>query len=95
MSVVIIGGNDCMVCKYKNLCKEYNCNAKVFTQMGGSLKNRIGNADLLVLFTNTVSHKMVKVALTEAKCSSLKVARCHSSSISALKNVLEEHVVGV
>ena len=25
MSVVIIGGNECMVCKYKSLCKEYQC----------------------------------------------------------------------
>ncbi|HIT79623.1 MAG TPA: DUF2325 domain-containing protein, partial [Candidatus Faecivivens stercorigallinarum] len=32
MSVVIIGGNDCMVCQYKTLCKKYGCRAKVFTQ---------------------------------------------------------------
>ena len=28
MSVVIIGGNECMVHQYKNLCREYRCDAK-------------------------------------------------------------------
>lgn len=92
MSVVIVGGNDCMVCKYKDLCKKYNCKAKVFTHMVG-IKNQIGNPDLLVLFTNTVSHKMVKTALAKTKGQqNIKIARCHSSSMTALKGVLEEYV---
>ena len=33
MSVVIIGGHDRMVHQYKKVCKNYNCKAKVFTQM--------------------------------------------------------------
>ena len=32
MSVVIVGGNDCMVCRYKRICKEFDYKAKVFTQ---------------------------------------------------------------
>ena len=31
--LVIIGGHDCMACKYKELCEQYNCKAKVFTQV--------------------------------------------------------------
>lgn len=92
MSVVIIGGNDCMVCQYKNLCKEYQCRAKVFTQMTGTMKDKMGNPDLVVLFTNTVSHKMVKCALSEAKRKHTKIARTHSSSMAALRSILEEHV---
>lgn len=30
MSVVIIGGNECMVRRYKDLCQEFRCDAKVF-----------------------------------------------------------------
>lgn len=33
MSVVVVGGNDRMATRYKDICKEYNCKAKVFTQM--------------------------------------------------------------
>lgn len=88
--LVIIGGHDCMACKYKELCKEYNCKAKVFTQVPKNLDKQIGNPDLMVLFTNTVSHRMVNCAVTEAKRKNINVVRCHTSSASALKQILEE-----
>lgn len=92
MSIAIIGGNDCMVKEYKDLCKQYRCKAKVFTQPCG-IKKQVGSPDLLILFTNTVSHKMVKCALaaTNGKCSN--VVRCHSSSMAALREILEKHAV--
>lgn len=95
MSVVIIGGNERMERQYKNICEEYNCSAKVMTKMTGSFQNKIGKPDLLVLFTNTVSHKMIKSALNETKGYEVKIARCHSSSMTALKNILEEQTGGV
>lgn len=91
MSIVIIGGNDRMVCQYKLICKQFNCKAKVFTQMPANLKKQIGRPDLLVLFTNTVSHKMVCSAVQEAKSGNICIARCHSSSSCALKGILETH----
>lgn len=91
MSISIVGGNDCMVRKYIQLCKEYNCKAKVFTQPAG-IKQKMGSPDLLILFTNTVSHKMVKTALSSTG-SRTNVVRCHSSSLSALKNILNEHAM--
>ncbi len=91
MSVVIVGGNERMIRRYKDLCEEYNCDAKVIIEMNGALRN-MGNPDLLVLFTNTVSHKMVNCALSSIKGQNVCVARCHSSSMSALRNVLDEHV---
>ncbi len=90
MSVLIIGGHDRMVCQYKKICKEYNCKAKVFTQMTSNLKDQIGNPDLVVLFTNTVSHKMVRCVLTEVQGGSADIIRCHTSSGNALSEILEE-----
>ena len=92
MSVVIVGGNECMIRQYKNLCSDYKCKAKVYPKMSGGLKD-IGSPNLLVLFTNTVSHKMIRCALNETKGQNVRIARSHSSSISALKNSLEEHTV--
>ena len=43
MSIVIVGGHDCMVCQYKKICKSYNCKAKVFTQMSAKLGSQIEN----------------------------------------------------
>ena len=89
MSIVIIGGHDRMVCQYKEICKTYNCKVKVFTQMSGNLRTKIGSPDLCVLFTNTVSHKMVKCAMEEAKKCNAQVIRSHTSSGIALKEILE------
>ncbi len=91
MSVVIIGGNECMERQYKDLCQEYRCRAKVFTKMNGGLRNKIGNPDLLVLFTSTMSHKMMRCALSETKGQGTTIARPHSSSMAALKSILETH----
>lgn len=88
MSVVIIGGHDRMVCQYKKICKEYHCKAKVFTQMSAKLKDQIGSPDLVILFTNTVSHKMARCAVSEAERCHADVVRCHTSSQSALSEIL-------
>ena len=84
MSVVIIGGNERMEQQYKHKCK-----AKVFTRMSGNLKTQIGQPDLIILFTSTVAHKMVHCALKEAERYNIRVERAHSSSASALENVLQ------
>ena len=92
MSVVIVGGHDRMVRQYKEICEDHQWKAKVFTQMRTGLDKQIGCPDLLILFTNTVSHKMVNTAIQEAKRNNIPVARIHSSSASALEGVLAECV---
>ena len=91
MSVVIIGGNERMEQQYKQICKKHKCKAKVFTKMKTDLKNKtqIGQPDLIILFTSTVAHKMVHCALKEAERYNIRVERAHSSSASALENVLQ------
>ena len=91
MSIVILGGNECMERRYKDLCEEYGCSAKVFTKPSSNLRTKIGRPDLMVFFTGTMSHKMVHTALSEVSGGHTIVARSHSSSISALKNILETH----
>ena len=82
MSVVIIGGNECMVRQYKDLCRKYQCDAKVIPKKQSSLKG-LGNPDLQVLFTGTVSHKLMRNALNEIKGSDIRITRSHTSSMSA------------
>ena len=89
-NVVIIGGNERMECKYKEICKKHNCKAKIFTRMVGNLKTQIGQPDLIILLTSTVSHKMVHCALKEAERFGIPVERMHGASASALNSVLED-----
>ena len=94
MSIVIIGGNERMVCQYETVCKNHGCKAKVFVKENGALKKKLGCPDLLILFTKTVSHKMVIGAVQEAKRNNIPIVRVHSSSAAALKSVLSEYCTG-
>ena len=91
MSVVIIGGNERMVCQYADICKCHGCKAKVFAKEHGSVRKKIGCPDLLILFTNTVSHKMVRCVLDEVDEDRTDIVRCHTSSGTALAEILEQH----
>ena len=88
MSIVIVGGHDRMVCQYKKICKNYKCKAKVFTQMSADMDKQMGTPDLFILFTNTVSHKMIRCAVDGAKRANAQVIRCHTSSGAALEEIL-------
>ncbi len=92
MSIVIVGGNECMTRQYVELCKSYKCKARVYAKMERGLKD-IGTPDLMVLFTSTISHKMLRCALSEARGQNIKIARAHTSSMSALKNILQQHAI--
>ena len=91
MSVVIIGGNDRMQRIYTDACASYGCTAKIFMDNKGVIRKKIGSPDLLILFTSTVSHKMAESAVAEAKLCNARIARPHSSSLSALHGILREH----
>ena len=95
MSVVIVGGNECMAGKYESICREHGCKAKVFTKENGSLKKKVGTPDLLILFISTVSHKMALSVIAEAKKNDVPVARALTSSGTALRAALMEHCAAV
>ena len=59
-------------------------------KMSNAMKN-IGTPDLLVLFTGTMSHKMLRSAMNETKGSATRIVRSSKSSMAALRGILEEH----
>lgn len=91
MSVVIIGGHERMETQYKEICRKYNFKVKVFTKMKTDLSRKIGNPDLMILFTATASHKLVQCALREAERCNASLERVGTSSANALTNILESY----
>ena len=91
MSVVIIGGHERMENRYKGNCKKCRHKTKVFTKIRSGLSRQIGTPDLVILFTATASHKMVRCAITESERSNAVLERSHSSSASALIHILETY----
>ena len=57
MSVVIIGGHERMVRQYEEICEKHGCDAKVFVKERSGFKKNLGTPDLMILLTNTVSHR--------------------------------------
>ena len=93
VSVVIVGGTERMIRRYEELCKSYACKVKVYIEIDKGIQN-FGSPDLLVLFTSTMSHKMLTQATGQAKRRRIPIARSHTSSMTALKNILDTHVSG-
>ncbi len=91
MSVVVVGGNDRMATRYKEICKSYSCKAKVFTQMPADFEHKLGDPDLMVVFTNTCSHKMVTSVNQRCAKYDIPVVRVHNASVNALKSVLDQY----
>lgn len=90
MSVVIIGGNERMSRDYADVCRLHGCKAKVLPKETGPIEKKIGHPDLMILFTSTVSHKMVQGAMKAAKKNDIPVARIQTSSLSALRFFLNQ-----
>lgn len=88
MSIVLVGGHDRMHKNYKGIANKRGHRLKVFTQMPAQFCKSIGSPDAIILFTNTVSHKMVNAAVKEAKRKNIPVVRCSSSSATALEETL-------
>lgn len=90
MSIVVVGGHDRMHDEYKAICCKLGHRVKIFTQMPARFEKVIGTPDGIVLFTSTVSHKMMHIAVKEAKRKNIPVIRSHSSSATSLVELLQE-----
>ena len=90
MSVVIVGGHDRMSKQYIDVCKKYNCKAKVFTQMETGFKDKIGRPDAVILLTDVVSHKLVISAKREAGRKNIAVIINNKSTINSLEAVIQK-----
>ncbi len=91
MSVVIIGGNECMERNYRSICKDYRHEAKVLIKPVGGLKRKMGNPDLVIFFTGAMSHKMLQGAMCELRGQDVIIERCPTGSASALRKVLDKY----
>ena len=90
MSIVLVGGHERMYDEYKTIGNKHGHKIKVFTRLPARFGKTIGEPDAIVLFTSTVSHKMVYTAVREAKKKKIPVIRCHTSSGNSLEETLKQ-----
>lgn len=77
--------------RYKQICKQFKCHSKVFIKMPADFENKIGRPDLVVVFTNAVSHNMVRSVKKQSDKHNFKVEHINSAGAEALKEVLRQH----
>lgn len=76
--------------EYKDICSRRGHFAKVYTQMPPRFSKALGNPDGIILFTRTVSHEMIRVAVKEAKRKRIPLIRGHNSSGNSLEGLIHE-----
>ncbi|MDR0383002.1 MAG: DUF2325 domain-containing protein [Spirochaetaceae bacterium] len=92
MNVVIVGGRVRMEYRYRDICREYGCEAKIYTQPKSNLEYMIGIPDLIVLFTNPVAHEMVHIVKKRAAAKAIPLVQSSCASCNSLRNILAEAV---
>jgi hypothetical protein len=91
MCAVLIGGMDRLRSVYMHAAGELGIDLKIFTGQERSLKNQLGEPDMIILCTGKVSHAARHEAFKYADDKSIPVEMIHSSGVSALKRCLEGH----
>lgn len=94
MCAVLVGGMDRLHNEYIETAKGLGIDLKVFTGQERSIKSRLGDVDVMVLFTAKVSHAARKEVVQHAKAGNIPLRMIHASGVSALKKCLQEERTG-
>ncbi|MFW5730751.1 MAG: DUF2325 domain-containing protein [Desulfonatronovibrionaceae bacterium] len=89
MTAALVGGMDRLQPHYKKTAGRAGYKLKMFTGKENSISDRVGNVDLLIIFTGKVSHSARKIALEAARAENIPVVMTHSCGVSTLKECLE------
>ncbi|OPJ56352.1 DUF2325 domain-containing protein [Alkalithermobacter paradoxus] len=90
MSIVIFGGHDRMERIYIDEAKKMGLKAKVYTYGRNDIDKSVGKSDGVLIFTDTISHKIATSVSKEAKKRSIPVIVCHNSSKTSFKKTIQE-----
>ena len=92
MSIVVIGGVDHNRSFYRQEAERLGCKAKFFTGHERNFSRHLGEQDLIIIFTNCVSHKARCLAMRHAKANSVPVKMIHAKGINSLSLALTEAI---
>jgi hypothetical protein len=74
---------------YVDAAGECGVRLKVFTGQESKIADRIGNAGLVIIFTNKVSHEGRRQAVVFARSNNIPLRMVHSCGIASLRKCLE------
>jgi hypothetical protein len=91
MCAVLVGGMDRLHKEYISVAKDMGVDLKVFTGQERSIKSQLGDLDMLILFTDKVSHAARKEVVKHARAKQIPLHMAHSSGVSTLRKCITSH----
>ncbi len=89
MCAALVGGMDRLRSEYIETAREMGVDLKVFTGQERSIKNQLGELDMMILFTGKVSHAARQEVVKHAKVNKIPLHMVHSSGVSSLRKCIE------
>jgi len=88
MCVALIGGMDRLEKHYLEEAGKCGIDLKVFTRSHGNIGPKLKNVDAMVIFTNKVSHRVKKEAMSAARANDIPVFMHHACGVCTLRDCL-------
>lgn len=93
MSAALIGGMYRLGPQYTKAARRSGVRLKIFNEPEKNLRGQLGNVDLLIVFTNKCSHRILTEALAQARAAEIPVIRSHSCGVTSLMRCLKTPVI--
>jgi ABC-type uncharacterized transport system substrate-binding protein len=88
MCVAVIGGMDRLERHYRQEATQAGVELLVFNRSEANIGAKLKNVDALLIFTNKVSHRARREAVSVAKAQNIPVFQYHSCGVCTLLNCL-------
>ena len=89
MCVAVIGGMDRLERHYREEAARAGVDLRVFNRAETGLGAGLKNVDALLIFTNKVSHRARREALSVARARNIPVFQHHSCGVCTLRSCLQ------
>jgi hypothetical protein len=89
MCAALVGGMTRLRQEYIDTAKDMGVSLKVFIGKERSIRNQLGNLDMMIVFTGKVSHTAREDAVKHAKAYNIPLRMVHSSGVSSLRKCFE------
>lgn len=88
MCVTLVGGMDRLKAEYVAAAKEQGCKLKCIARNERNFVDKIGSPDMLIIFTNKISHEAKRKASDVGRARGIPVRLAHSCGVSTLRDCI-------
>lgn len=88
MCVTLVGGMDRLHKDYETIAQKNGHNLKCIARNEKNFAEKLGNPDLLIVFTNKISHEARRKAMHHARQNNIPIQMLHSCGMSSLLKCL-------